>query len=285
MISLMAQSLILTGALIHVASLFTTRRLIAKLSPGFVRTQWCALFGLIGIFLVGYLGYAWYFRGNHAHLHDLIVPVVFFLGACFVWLTVNLSLQTAVDVMRINHLEQENIVDPLTGVYNRRFMERRLNEEITRALRYELPLSVLLIDIDHFKLINDSHGHQTGDQVLASFTSLIKSQLRETDFLARYGGEEFMVFTTLTPRQSVINLAERLRARVESHSFKLPGPQGGTLEIRLTCSIGLANLDDRLHSFEKLIHSADENLYRAKREGRNRIIAGKSDNICIDIPS
>ncbi len=256
-----------------VCSLFTTRRLIARLTQGPVRTNWYALSVLIVLFVLGYLGYAWAFRDNHSHLLDLIVPFVFFFGACFVWLTTSLSLQTAVDVLRLSLLEQENSVDPLTGVYNRRFLERHLSEEVTRARKYVLPLSIILIDIDHFKLINDSYGHQAGDQVLASFANLLKRQLREPDILARYGGEEFMVVAPQTPHQNAVELAERLRMRIEANSLYLANTQDGTQKVHLTCSAGVASLEGELDSMEKLVHLADDNLYRAKSAGRNRVFA------------
>lgn len=273
MISFLAKGLVFGGTLILIGSLFTTRRLIERLTQGHARNLWCAMTTLIAIFLLGYLGYAWAFWSAHTRLFDLIVPGVFFLVACFVWFTADLSLKNAGDAMRISLLEQESIVDPLTGIFNRRFLERSLNEEIIRAHRYDLPLSVLLIDIDNFKLINDRHGHQAGDHVLTSFANLIKKQLREPDILARYGGEEFMVIATQTTHQSAVDLAERLRTCIESHGFVLPDEQNETLEICLTCSIGVASLGVELDCTEKLIHSADENLYRAKREGRNRVNA------------
>jgi len=226
------------------------------------------MLALVVIFVAGYLGYAWAFWNSQTRLLDLIVPGVFFLGACFVWLTARLSLQTAVALMRISLLEQENIADPLTGVFNRRYLDRRLSEEVARARRHGLPLSILLIDIDLFKRINDGHGHQVGDQVLVSFAELVNRMLREPDILARYGGEEFMVIAPQTPHQGAVVLAERLRKRLESNSFSL-----GTLEIRLTCSIGVASMGGELDCAEKLVNAADENLYRAKREGRNRVNA------------
>jgi diguanylate cyclase (GGDEF)-like protein len=280
-ISLLAKGLVFAGALILIGSLFTTRRLIERLpqGQGRVRNQWDAMLALVVIFVAGYLGYAWAFWNSQTRLLDLIVPGVFFLGACFVWLTARLSLQTAVALMRISLLEQENIADPLTGAFNRRYLDRRLSEEVARARRHGLPLSILLIDIDLFKQVNDGHGHQTGDQVLAFFAELVKRMLREPDILARYGGEEFMVIAPQTPHQGAIVLAERLRTRLESNSFRLPNGQSGTLEIRLTCSIGVASLGGEQDCTEKLVHSADENLYRAKREGRNRVNADEPSSI------
>jgi diguanylate cyclase (GGDEF)-like protein len=273
MIYFLVKGLAYGSAIILVGSLFTTRRLMAHLPQGRVRKHWNAMLALIMIFLVGYLAFALAFRDGQTRLFDLIVPGIFFSGACFVWLTANLSLQTAADVMRISLLEHENISDPLTGIFNRRFLERRLSEEITRALRHDLPLSILLIDIDHFKLVNDRYGHRAGDLVLTSFAKLLENQLREPDILARYGGEEFMVIAPHTPHQNAVELAERLRMHVESNNFGLTISENQTLEIRLTCCIGVGSLSKELDSVEKLFQSVDENLYRAKYAGRNRVKA------------
>lgn len=272
----LANGLVIVGALILAVSLFTTRRLIARLGRSPVRNHWYGMLVLVVIFIAGYLGYLWAFWNTQTRLLDLIVPGIFFLGACFVWLTATLSLQTAVAVMRISLLEEENVTDPLTGVFNRRYFDRRLNEEVTRARRYGLSLSILLLDIDHFKQINDRYGHPVGDQTLVYFARLVKEHLREPDILARHGGEEFMVIAPNTALQGAIDLAERLRARLESGGFVPPDSQDEAPEIRLTCSIGVGSLGASLDRADKLLQFVDENLYRAKREGRNRVSANEA---------
>ena len=118
---------------------------------------------------------------------ELLIPGIFLFGAIFVWLTIRLSLQTAIDLRRIDLLEAENITDPLTMGYNRRYLDRRLDEEAARAKRYSLDLSVLMIDIDHFKRVNDRYGHQAGDVALYKLSSLLKAALRDLDVVSRYG--------------------------------------------------------------------------------------------------
>lgn len=274
MIALLANGLVFAGALILIGALVPVRRLIERLPSGTVRNRWYVMAALIVLFLIGYLGYATSFWNSHSNLLDLIVPTVFFFGACFVLLSVALSLQTAIDVMRISLLEQETATDFLTGVFNRRHMDRRLGEEVASARRYRFPLSVLLLDIDHFKQINDKHGHQAGDHVLVALAAIVAQELRESDILARYGGEEFLVMTPHTPLLGATDVAEQLRKRIESHDFSLPKELGGIHGIRVTASIGVASFGDGVDSRERLIHAADENLYRAKQEGRNRVIAG-----------
>lgn len=275
MIAYLASALVFAGATILASSVFTTRRLIARLPPGPVRNHWHAILALTASFIIGYLTYAWLFWNTHAQVADLLVPVVFFLGACFVWLTAMLSLETAATLMLVSVLQQENLTDPLTGVFNRRHLDRRLREEVTRAQRHGLPLSVLLLDLDHFKKVNDVHGHQAGDAVLAAFANVVEHHLREPDILARYGGEEFMVIAPQTSRKGAIDLAERLRRGIEGNRFSLHDERRGAFELPLTCSIGVATLGDAADSAMMLVRRADENLYRAKGQGRNRVDAGE----------
>ena len=271
MYSTLEHFIVFSGALILFGSIFTTRRLIAQLPDGPERRHWHVMQILILIFIAGYLGYIVAFWNREASLVDLIVPGVFFLGACFVWLTSSLSLRTAVVFIRLRTLEQENISDPLTGAFNRRYLDRRLKEEINRARRHGTPLSVLMLDIDHFKQVNDTHGHQAGDKVQVDLAGLVKEELRETDMLARYGGEEFLVLALQTPDSGAVNLAERIRARLESSLIKLTATKGEEREIRVTCSIGVASFGGAIESVEKLVGIADQNLYSAKQAGRNRV--------------
>jgi predicted signal transduction protein with EAL and GGDEF domain len=159
MISYLSAALVIIGLSIHVATLVPLRRLVAMLPAGSLRNKWFAMTGLILTFIAGYFGYLIVLWGRQNAWHELPIPAIFLFGAIFVWLTIRLSLQTAVDLRRINVLESENITDPLTKVYNRRYLDRRLQEEIARSTRYSLGLSVLLLDIDHFKRINDTYGH------------------------------------------------------------------------------------------------------------------------------
>lgn len=274
----MAKLQVFLGVLILVAALFTTRKLILRLGSSPVRRHWYTMLALIVVFILCYFAYSWAFWDRQQESLDLLVPSVFFLGACFVWLTAYLSLQTAVTLLRISLLEQENIADPLTGVFNRRHLDRRLHEEVTRAARHGLPLSVLLLDIDHFKRVNDHYGHQAGDQALRHFADVIKEQLREQDILARYGGEEFLVIASHTTRPGAIDLAERLRRSVEVHAFQWEGVTDGSIRVPLTCSIGVSCLGVGPDNDSSMLRRADENLYRAKRGGRNQVNADEAQS-------
>jgi len=158
------------------------------------------------------------------------------------------------------------IMDPLTGIYNRRRFENIFTTEFKRATRYQLPLSIMMIDIDHFKLINDAHGHQEGDAVLKEIARIIQTTIREVDTPARWGGEEFVVLSTNTSKEKGLMAAERLRKAVAGHEFT----QMGTGKV--TISIGIAGIPDpAIDSHGKMIHAADLAMYKAKENGRNRV--------------
>lgn len=270
MVSLLARALLLTGSLVLAGSLGPVRQMLQRLPAGTVRTRWYTLTALIGLFLMGYLGYTLAFWNRHANLSDLIVPGVFFFGACFVWLTATLALHTAIDVRRTTLLELENVTDPLTGIFNRRYLDRRLRDEVLRARRYGAPLSLVFLDIDHFKRINDAHGHAAGDQILTELSTLLAGALRETDVLTRYGGEEFVLLIPHTSLEGATEIAERLLRTIEDHPFNLLRI---FTTLRITCSAGVASLAECAGSPEDLLQMADERLYRAKTTGRNRVVA------------
>ncbi len=272
MISFLALAAVVTGAMLLVGALFTVRKLIAKLPTGTLRMRWNGLSGLIALFVAGYLAYLVLFHDRHGVVLDLVVPGIFLLGACFVLLTAILSYQTTLDVIRVSLLEREAFTDPLTGLYNRRYLNRRLSEEVAVARRYGRSLSLLLLDFDHFKEVNDRHGHQAGDQVLVRAAQVISGGLRETDVFARFGGEEFMIVASHTALEGAVGLAERLRARLESEEFQV-GTLEGTVRIRVTASFGVVSYGEGRDSVELLVRGADESLYAAKGAGRNRVVA------------
>lgn len=159
-------------------------------------------------------------------------------------------------------LERQALTDSLTGIHNREKFDETLSLELERARRYNTPLSLIMFDIDHFKEVNDAHGHQAGDMVLISLSRIIAAHIRENDIFARWGGEEFMILAPGIPVESAALLAEKLRALVEAADFSPVG--------RVTISLGVAQFrpDDTPRSLAKQV---DDALYRAKRGGRNRV--------------
>lgn len=191
------------------------------------------------------------------------------LGSAHV-LTMLMSLGFALMIVDqlASKLNRLATLDPLTGIGNRRVFYTRAESEIARQRRKGTPLSILMIDLDRFKSINDTHGHAAGDKILRRFTSLTRPQLREYDFFARLGGEEFAVLLPDTPEAVALAIAERLR--VQAASALLPDSEDGK---PATVSIGVAQLDTEDTNIDQLIQRADLALYAAKRGGRNRVRA------------
>jgi len=164
------------------------------------------------------------------------------------------------------------ITDTLTGCYNRTFMDEYLPKEIKRAIRYNHPISLIMVDIDHFKQVNDTYGHQAGDEILKELVKSINKSTRcDVDWVARYGGEEFLVVFPETDFERAEFLAERLRRDISQNTVRIKEK-----EIRITASFGVTGFtsSDTLKevSYEAMISLADKSLYQAKEEGRNRVV-------------
>jgi diguanylate cyclase (GGDEF)-like protein len=158
------------------------------------------------------------------------------------------------------------ITDGLTQVNNRRHFDETLEREFLRARRHTRPLSLLVLDIDYFKRVNDQFGHLAGDHVLRELAGLVQGRVRRDETVARYGGEEFVVLLPETPIEGAVSLAENLRARIEAHSFVFQG-----VTIPVTVSVGCAEASDADKTAQELFRRADEHLYKAKGGGRNRV--------------
>lgn len=185
-------------------------------------------------------------------------------------------------VMLIFHLTQEKKYteklaelanhDALTGVHNRHYFNQELEKEIAKSRRYKIDLSLCIIDIDHFKRVNDTYGHPIGDQVLKSLATICKTVLRDVDIVVRFGGEEFIVILPSTPIEGALLTAERIRKAIEEHNFNYD-------EVALNCtvSVGVASHDNKDWNDKDLIKAADIALYEAKKQGRNRVCEFNED--------
>jgi diguanylate cyclase (GGDEF)-like protein len=176
-------------------------------------------------------------------------------------------------MLRIKQLHDDmrtlSVTDALTGVYNRRYLQARLAEECQRALRYGAGFSCLMVDLDHFKELNDTHGHPFGDEALKQVVGRVQKLIRKVDILARYGGEEFVLILPGTSLADARSLAERIRLAVQ----QAPVVQDGT-SAPLTCSVGACPFPtDKIRDMEDLIVHLDAAMYHAKRGGRNRVYA------------
>jgi diguanylate cyclase (GGDEF)-like protein len=175
----------------------------------------------------------------------------------------------AIAIQNARYFEQTRqmaFVDGLTGVYNRRYFEQRILEELERAGRYAGGLAVLMLDIDHFKRINDEFGHLLGDEVLRQLSAILTQQLRKVDVVCRYGGEEFSILVPQTTGEHALGVAEKLRRVIADWSFPgVPSP--------VTVSIGVADFPENGATRDELVKAADAALYAAKQAGRNRVLA------------
>lgn len=171
-------------------------------------------------------------------------------------------------------LKEQATHDPLTRVFNRRALEEIINTEHSRSLRNLAPLSVIMLDIDHFKRLNDRYGHSTGDRVLVEVADILIKNTRAYDSIARFGGEEFIVLLPDTPEDKAKLIAEKLRMKIASHEYCL---QPGT-SIEITASFGATECDLAKENWLQVLERADNALYRAKETGRNRVIVFNSNN-------
>ena len=270
--------MLIAGCLILVASLRPVWQLMVPLPGAHIRFQWKVLLGLICLFICGYLIYTVLFWQSYSSLADLIVPVIFLSGAIFVFLVCTLSLQTARDLERIYVLERENMTDPLMGIYNRRYFDRRLYEEFCRSVRYRQQLSLIMLDIDHFKVVNDRWGHQVGDLVLKRLAELLRGTVRDLDVVCRYGGEELAIILPHTSAESTLVLAERLRKKIENTVILTEDASPDNQSIQVTASLGVSELMAQMETVDMLVSQADKALYSAKMKGRNCVVVCRDLN-------
>ncbi|MDD5348377.1 MAG: diguanylate cyclase [Candidatus Omnitrophica bacterium] len=173
-------------------------------------------------------------------------------------------------------LEQKNellnklsITDELTKLYNRRYLIARLDEEIKKIKRYNYPLSCIMLDLDHFKHVNDTLGHAQGDAVLEKFAGVVKANIRSIDIACRYGGDEIVIIFSFTNLTGALEVAQRLRRRIEEQDFGTDGQP-----LRFTTSIGMVSVDSKdAVDVDLLLQALDKQLYEAKNTGRNKVCA------------
>jgi len=191
------------------------------------------------------------------------VAVLFALMGYFYFVQTRFNHQLQAKNAELEHLSQ---TDPLTNVYNRLKTDALLDQELERSRRYGRELSVVMFDLDYFKLVNDTHGHQAGDKVLVDCSALVEAKVRKHDILGRWGGEEFIILCPETPLEGAEHLAQNLRQALEEMDGGIAGP--------ITASFGVAELG-KTDDVKRLIGHADEALYQAKQEGRNRVCTYK----------
>ncbi|MGE4518742.1 MAG: diguanylate cyclase [Desulfobacteraceae bacterium] len=171
---------------------------------------------------------------------------------------------------KLKKMEKDLLLDPLTGAYNRRAYDKRVKEEVERYFRYNTKFSMILFDVDYFKNINDTYGHDIGDKCLSEIIKRVAPLLRESDFLARYGGEEFAVLLPETNLEGAANVAEKIRKTIEEISFVYKKEK-----ITITVSLGACEIKDGDSGYDSLFSRLDKAMYEAKDSGRNKVVLGK----------
>ncbi len=260
------------GVVFLILSLTPIKQLILEFPDGKSKAKWKILRLLIFLFIVGYFLFAgtlWMFRDSLGML-SLIPSSLLFLGGIFVFFVGQLALKTINYIKDLAVLKQESITDALTGLRNRRYFDQRISEEVARSTRYKLPLTLMLIDVDHFKKVNDTYGHTVGDKVLQTLSKIIQNVVRDGDIVARYGGEEIVIITPNTTKEEAAILAERLREKVEQTKVTTIATTQEVVQV--TISIGLCSLSPIITDKEALLEESDQSLYLAKKHGRNRVV-------------
>ena len=209
-----------------------------------------------------------YCNGQRVERHPLTEGDKILIGSTTI---LKFSYQDRLDEMFQRQMSESALRDGLTRAFNKRYFNDRIDSEFQYAVRHSAPLSLIFLDIDHFKKINDQHGHQAGDHVLAQLSTLVMSMLGEEETFARYGGEEFAIVARGVELDAAAALSERLRAAVEAHPFTFE-----TTTLAVTISVGVARAPGAgLTSSGDLVARADEAMYAAKRGGRNRVCSGE----------
>jgi diguanylate cyclase (GGDEF)-like protein len=259
----------LVGLVLHLGSLREMTRNIADIKRRPLRFRWNVLRAIVLLLAISYIGYIAQLLAEGEERagikEDLLVGTAAVLVGLFVYGVADLSFQTVKDFHDISRFEKLAHQDQLTGVFNRRYFDLALEEAVKDAFFYRRPLSLIAVDIDHFKSINDEYGHSSGDTVLRAVCGAIMRQCRHTDIVARYGGDELMIIVS-GDAAIAVTLAERVKSMVDNLEVQL----ATHTTLRVTVSMGIAKIgiDD---SPDTLFARADAALYDAKRLGRNRI--------------
>jgi diguanylate cyclase len=249
-----------------VAMMLGINNIAAGGGPLFARGFVGAVFGLlVGLSL---FGLHWHSEVNMTLVYAAIPMLVVypaFIGSIAYRLAMQLHGQKEL-------LQQISRTDALTGLYNRGYWETRTKEEIVRARRNHTQVSLIILDVDHFKLINDTYGHAVGDQVLQQLSKYLAQNVRENEILGRYGGEEFALVLPGSSKAEAVQTAERLREIIDKAEFQ-DTADPHSAKLHCTISLGVAAYNDGLGDFSSWIRLADNALYQAKGQGRNRVVA------------
>lgn len=264
-----AKGVLIIGMFLLMGSLLPIGLVIAQVGKSIeTRIRWGILACVILFAIGGYLVYT--LHGIHLNgVFDLMIPGILFLVASFVWMVAMTSLETVKDVKRMTHLESDKVIESSMGIYTRRYCDKRIREEITRAQRFNLPLSVLIVGIDNFKLVNEKYSYKVGDNVLMNLGACVLDASRSNDIVGRYEGDMICIIATNTSAHEAKELAENLCRLVESSTLFTAQETDASDVLRITVSIGVATIHWEQANSNNIVTEALEAMYQAKRRGRN----------------
>jgi len=230
-------------------------------------------------FAIGYSVYLGALLTDLPMNKDLIAGEVFFMTALCMYLVVQYAYKTIHDIMHLDEFKQLANTDALTGMFSRRAILELVEDEFQKAQRFGFPLSVAMIDIDHFKKVNDTYTHLSGDVVLRELARVLHARLRKFDVLGRYGGDEFLCVLPGTASSGAMTTGERIRTRVTEIHFEIVSKDNLQVldsdnksdrdTLGITVSVGIATMHDGIATITDLVREADIALYQAKDDGRN----------------
>ena len=271
-------ALISLGLFALVASLLPTKYMIMKLPRGSTLTLWKILTALIVFFIIAYATVLFLLSDIPNSILKSTLVYMLLGGGIFVWIMTRVSVDSVETLERLVVLERQSTTDSLMGIYNRRYLETRMEQEFIRARRHNESLVFMMLDVDHFKRVNDEYGHDIGDKVLIELAVLLTESVRKSDIVARYGGEEIAIICPKIDARGAMILAERLRQTVNDNlSIRLSDMticKKSSIEDELhdiTVSIGVSCLDDSFKDYFEFMKHADKALYKAKHDGRDRV--------------
>jgi len=264
---------LLSGIFLYAASIFTVQQLVKKLPLGEVRNNWKVLSFFIVGFAVGYAAYMFMLWSGKVNFTGITYPAVCFAASAFVLLLCFLTYQTTRDIGEAIAMDQASIIDPVLDIYNRRYFDRRIDEETQRSRRYNQPLSIILFEVDELESIVKKQGKLVGDVVLRKVSDYLVGSVRASDIVARYDEQRIVVATTQTEPDMSIMLADRLRGEIEKLEMLPNSDQSTTDALNVTVTAGVSCVEDRIKSGFDLTDVAEKAIKRAESEGRNRVYA------------
>ncbi len=266
---LLTNILLVSSVGFYAVALLTVHQLIQKLPPGDVRSNWKILsFFILGL-IVAYINYLVLMWMDVIAFTGITLPVVCFSIAAFTLLLCFLTYQTTRDIKEAIAIEQASIIDPNLEIYNRRYFDRRIEEELQRANRYKLPLSLLLFSIDQYEAVLKQHGNLVGDVVLRKVSDFISNAVRSSDIVARFDKDKIIVATTQTEEEMAEILANRLRSDIEQIEVPANEEDENESPIQITTSIGVCSAMESITSGYNLMELTENALKHASVKGNS----------------